>query len=1032
MPSPSQNSVDLPIQTLGGRVTQYDPQTLPVGASPFNEDVSYSGVSPDGVGCVAGLFTRPGMSPFYSSPVAGNPTVNYLKTFIDSQDIYHLLSLAGLNVYDESPCPTPAASPTIIGKVIAAAYAQSDSLLNREWIAFSNTLAPGFGSEIPRQWDGQFYDRVSQCGPGAPPNVADGPPLPAVAIGPAPGGLTITQFQIFTISESNGVCTVFTDLGFYADQDILQVNDNVTIAGVPVGGYNGAWIVSDVAEGFFQFAINSTGLAASSGGTATFNIGTIEFPAVPTLDQINLFVPGFNAIIAGAGVAGWNGTWVIRGSSITNSPYGVYIVLNTTSLANSGGGTVNPPASIGPGLRNVSVSFVTRKNYITRPAPFASWTAAGGLQAAFTNIPTGPSNIVARILIITGAIALPATGGDFFYLNGPVNVNTALTFPTFVIPDNVTTSYTVNFLDAILELNTKATNLFNLVELGEVSTFCAYSERLFACGELNTTPGQGRLNNMEFNGGWSVGTGLGGSDVPLGWTNDPTFGKDAHQAVNGGVWLDAYNIVGDGITLLSGMITQPAYQDFLGVPIFAPNTMYSARVTAAAVVGATTTHLSIDLFSPSLAAVLARVDFGISGTAGNFGATYSTILQDLNAVLPAQLPTDLLLRVYVDGLLPANDNVIIDRVEIFPTTQPYNSTAPRGSYADDPESFDGTTGFQIVGADNGYPVRAMFNLLDGKLYYVKEQGLYSTQDDNQNEPANWPVPIVSALVGTKSPRGVAVGESWAVIAHTTGLWIFWGGEPVKISQEIQPDWDMINWNAAHTIYTVVDIANKRIHVGAPVNGATTPNVEFVCDYSQLANAEGSVSGQDIASHPQAYYSVYNPTKVVAPGKARKWTLWNLTMNCAALTIRSNGSYHLLRGNGTGTGKVYDQVTTQLSDDGTAISGQYQTAYIPQIEDEQALQLGSHRKNFKYLTGYAVGSGVMSFTMFGAQNQRGVPLSPLNLSDPARLGDFEKNTNFVAERASYLFGTNAVGAWFKLTKLCPTLQREIVTPVRGNS
>src|SRR5208283_4648151 len=101
------------------------------------------------------------------------------------------------------------------------------------------------------------------------------------------------------------------------------------------------------------------------------------------------------------------------------------------------------------------------------------------------------------------------------------------------------------------------------------------------------------------------------------------------------------------------------------------------------------------------------------------------------------------------------------------------------------------------------------------------------------------------------------------------------------------------------------------------------------------------------STPQAYYSIYNPTKVIAPGRSRKWAPWNLFggagANCAALTVRADGSYHLLRGNAVGNGKIYDQVINQFSDDGVAIAAMYQTYFLPETEQEQQLQLGSYRK-----------------------------------------------------------------------------------------
>ena len=59
-------------------------------------------------------------------------------------------------------------------------------------------------------------------------------------------------------------------------------------------------------------------------------------------------------------------------------------------------------------------------------------------------------------------------------------------------------------------------------------------------------------------------------------------------------------------------------------------------------------------------------------------------------------------------------------------------------------------------------------------------------------------------MGTPSVRGVGFGEDWVVIAHRTGLYLFSGGEPVKISQEIQPTWNQINWQYAQTLWVTVD------------------------------------------------------------------------------------------------------------------------------------------------------------------------------------------------------------------------------------
>src|SRR5271166_5601671 len=175
MPSPSQISVDLPIEVLGGLVTQFDPQKLPMGASPFNQDVSFY--------TSGGVKTRPGMQNLYAAAFAGNPTVNYLRTFVDISENFRQMSLDGNgNVYQEFPPLTVAA----IGSVTPGAFIQSDTYAGKEWMAVGDGA---YGLDIPRHWDGANFDRCSQVGPAASPTVVDFLP-PGATIGTAGGGTT--------------------------------------------------------------------------------------------------------------------------------------------------------------------------------------------------------------------------------------------------------------------------------------------------------------------------------------------------------------------------------------------------------------------------------------------------------------------------------------------------------------------------------------------------------------------------------------------------------------------------------------------------------------------------------------------------------------------------------------------------------------------------------------------------------------------------------------------------------------------------
>ena len=62
-------SFDAPIEIFSGLVTDMAPAELPQGVSPDCQDVVFSN---------GGVATRPGLQTLFG-PLAGNPTINYLK-----------------------------------------------------------------------------------------------------------------------------------------------------------------------------------------------------------------------------------------------------------------------------------------------------------------------------------------------------------------------------------------------------------------------------------------------------------------------------------------------------------------------------------------------------------------------------------------------------------------------------------------------------------------------------------------------------------------------------------------------------------------------------------------------------------------------------------------------------------------------------------------------------------------------------------------------------------------------------------------
>lgn len=633
--------------------------------------------------------------------------------------------------------------------------------------------------------------------------------------------------------------------------------------------------------------------------------------------------------------------------------------------------------NISPGVHQCSVVFVTRQGYWTVPSPPVSWTAAGNLAVNVTSIPTGPSNVVQRLLAFTAS-----AGASFYHVPA-----------TMVINDNTTTSLMVDFTDTILLSGTSMDYLFGQVELPEQLGVIDYVERLFWWGERANMD---NWRNLTFDGGWDAS----GSGRPLGWQLDPTFGPGGSREPGDVVWGDAYKVTADGTTAVRGLISQGAIADSAGDPVCAKNNDYSVRARIKRSAGLTAGTLRINAFSPTQG----QIGTGLAVTAVQAGNSYQEFSAQLFAP-QASLPSDLTLRVYADGTpSPSGEFFLVDNIEVFLTNESTNASIVRASATEQPESYDGVSGLMEIAVNDGQGIRAAF-VLRNNLYFVKEHSMYVTATDGVNEPALWSIEEVSTKVGTPSVHGVGFGEEWVVIADRSGLYFFAGGELTKLSQEIQPTWDAINWDAAQRLWVQVDTQHKRVLVGVPMGSATQPNQVLVLDYTG--------GFQDpLAALPSAYE------------RARKWTVWNISANSCGSIERSNGEAQIFFGSNNSSGKIYALTQGQSSDDGAAINSYYTTAFL-------AATGLSGRNLFGYLTAYVQGAGplVLSGLLPGGAAQ--VALGAWTLASPATR-DMEQFTNMLAERAAYQFGTNAAGAWFSLTKLVPWAKPDPFAVVRGTN
>jgi hypothetical protein len=234
--------------------------------------------------------------------------------------------------------------------------------------------------------------------------------------------------------------------------------------------------------------------------------------------------------------------------------------------------------TIAAGLHQVTVAFINRQGFISQYAPNpTTWTAAGAKQVALTAIATGPPNIIARLLLFTPVITPPATTGSFYSL--PVGTTQLATPTVMLINDNVTTTLTVDFTDAILIAGFQGNYLATERTLGESQCAFGYSSRLGWLSERNR---QQNFVNMDFDGGF------GGA--PVAANSGVLSPSTSSQLPNGGnPWVGIGNIfVADGVVASAAMPIGQA-SDFilatgygLAVPLGATITGVAAVVRASA------------------------------------------------------------------------------------------------------------------------------------------------------------------------------------------------------------------------------------------------------------------------------------------------------------------------------------------------------------------------------------------------------------------------------------------------------------------
>lgn len=187
------------------------------------------------------------------------------------------------------------------------------------------------------------------------------------------------------------------------------------------------------------------------------------------------------------------------------------------------------------------------------------------------------------------------------------------------------------------------------------------------------------------------------------------------------------------------------------------------------------------------------------------------------------------------GLMPAISIQFSQTLRRLITCGEDNDTW-RVSEPDDPETFYQSTGFCQPGqGENGKATTV--REFRGETYFLKNAGGYLAIDTSL-DPAQWRFAKRWEGHGPEGPWAIDVCDDFMVWAHRKGPYVYAGGSPTWIGYDISgnpenyPCWDRINWDMAHKIYVVIDVDNKLIKFGVPMDRSTKVNLELIADYSK--------------------------------------------------------------------------------------------------------------------------------------------------------------------------------------------------------
>ncbi len=262
----------------------------------------------------------------------------------------------------------------------------------------------------------------------------------------------------------------------------------------------------------------------------------------------------------------------------------------------------------------------------------------------------------------------------------------------------------------------------------------------------------------------------------------------------------------------------------------------------------------------------------------------------------------------------------------------------RVSLQDDPESvYDDSSGIIQVAQDNGER-RTAVREFNGIVYLMKERSGH-VLNASAVDPKDWAA--TKQWGGDKDgsgpcgPRAVDTATNFMCYVHRSGVYIFEGGQPYRISKELPITWSAINWAYQHRIWVKIDDETREIRIGIPYRQSTVPNKVLKLNYEELP----AWSPPSFA--PPVHFSPY-VGKEIAAGGCYKWSVDNIAANVCVRAERSlppvaipawfdqkTVQSQILYGSANPDGAVCAIIPGSLDDNGQGIDSVYETACPPE-------------------------------------------------------------------------------------------------------